>query len=274
MKTRLHRKPQKRNITLHAKSHHPSSMKKNTIKNGFSDAKKISSGEEDAKHSRAILENVYRCNGYRYSDLNEESSASGNSTSVNKLGILCLDYISDEVCNKIRNFIRKSKLNLRVMFLPGWKLRNVFCSSRPYDNKKCLSTNCDICPRITTKGKNCLVNNIVYKVTCNICRHTYIGETSRTAYQRLGEHLRYARHPLTKSNCEKALAVHYITDHNGCDPDLSFDILTIQPNMHRKKIYEAMFIYQHQPQINLREELKNIERFLIVSTWMFVVWEV
>ena len=94
-------------------------MKKNTIKNGFSDAKKISSGEEEAKHSRAILENVYRCNGYRYSDLNEESSTSGNSTSVNKPGILCLDYISDEVCNKIRNFIRKSKLNLRVMFLPG-----------------------------------------------------------------------------------------------------------------------------------------------------------
>ena len=50
-------------------------MKKNTIKNGFSDAKKISSGEE-AKHSRAISENVYRCNGCnRYSDLNEESSS-------------------------------------------------------------------------------------------------------------------------------------------------------------------------------------------------------
>ena len=35
IKTRLYRKPQKRNITLHAKSHHPSSMKKNTIKKRF-----------------------------------------------------------------------------------------------------------------------------------------------------------------------------------------------------------------------------------------------
>ena len=183
-------------------------------------------------------------------------------------GILCFDYISDEVSNKIRNFIRKSKLNLRVIFLPGRKLRNVFCFSRPCDRKKCLNTNCDICPRIITKGKNCLVKNIVYKVTFNICRHTYIGETSGTAHQRLGEHPRYARHPLIKSNCEKALAVHYIMDHNECDPDLFFDILTIQPNTHRRKIYEAMFIFhfQHQPQINLREELKNIERFLIVST--------
>ena len=49
IKTRLYRKPQKRNITLHARSHHPLTMKKNTIKNIFSDARKISSGEEEAK---------------------------------------------------------------------------------------------------------------------------------------------------------------------------------------------------------------------------------
>ena len=119
IKTRLYRKPQKRNITLHARSHHPSTMKKNTIKNSFSDARKISSGEEEAKHSLKILHNVYRSNGYRHSNLNEELSTSGNSNSLNKPGILCLDYVSEEVSNKIRNFIRKSKLNIRVVFLPG-----------------------------------------------------------------------------------------------------------------------------------------------------------
>ena len=81
IKTRLYRKSQKRSITLHAQSHHPSSIKKNTIKNGFSDAKKINSGEEEAELSWSILESIYRFNGYRYSDLNEESSSSGNSTS-------------------------------------------------------------------------------------------------------------------------------------------------------------------------------------------------
>ena len=161
---------------------------------------------------------------------------------LNKPGILCLDFVSEGVSNKIRNFIRKSNLNIRIVFLPCRKLHNVFCSSRPYDHKKCMNTKCDICPRITTKGKNCLVKNIVYTIACNICRQTFIGESSRTAYQRLGEHLRYAKHPLAKSNCEKALAVHYIKEHNGCDPDLSFDILTIQTNTHRRKIYEAMFI--------------------------------
>ena len=271
VKTRLYRKPQRRKITLHAKSHHPSSMKTNTIKNNFADARKISSGEEETEHSLAILHNVYRSNGYRYTDLNEESFPLGNSTSLKKPGILCLDYVSEEVSNRIRNFIRKCKLNIRVIFLPGRKLRNVFCSSRPYDHQKCVNSKCSICPRITTKGKNCLVKNIVYKIICNICKQTYIGESSRTAHQRLGEHLRYAKNPLTRSNSEMALAVHYIKEHNGCEPDLSFDILTIQPNTHRRKIYEAMFIYQQEPQINLRDELKNVEKFLIVSTRFYTM---
>ena len=207
---------------------------------------------------------IHRCNGYQHAD--SDISVQDNKTLLSdKPGILCLDYVSENVCKKIRNYIKKSKLNIRVIFLPGRKLRNVFCTSRPYDYKKCLNQKCEICPKITTKGKNCLVKNIVYKVKCNICNGIYIGESSRTAHQRLGEHLRYARHPNTKSNSEQALAVHYTNNHKDATPDLSFDILTVQPNTSRRKIYEAMFIYQHKPQINLREELKNIERFLIVS---------
>ena len=174
IKTRLYRKPQRRNITIHAQSHHPKSMKYNTIRNSFKDAKEISSGNEEAKHSSAIVEKLYRCNGYRLSELKQETDDTVINDAPQKPGILCLDYVSEDVSNKIRQFIRKSKLNLRVIFLPGRKLRNLFCSSRPYDHKKCLNTKCDICPRITTKGKNCLVKNIVYKITCNICKgHVY-----------------------------------------------------------------------------------------------------
>ena len=102
-------------------------MKAKTVKNSFSDARKISSGEEETEHSLAIVHYVYRSNGYRYTDLNEETFPLAKSTSLKKPGILCLDYVSEEVSNKIRNFIRKCKLNIRVIFLPGRKLRNIFC---------------------------------------------------------------------------------------------------------------------------------------------------
>ena len=67
-------------------------MKTNTIKNSFADARKISSGEEETEHSLAILHNVYRSNGYRYTDLIEESFPLGSSTSLKKPGILCSLY--------------------------------------------------------------------------------------------------------------------------------------------------------------------------------------
>ena len=265
VRSRLYRKPQKRQITLHSNSHHPQSMKANTLKSSISDARKVSSGEAEVRHSISIVDTLFRCNGYRPVKLTEENSKEPNEDIEDRPAILCLDYISEDVCRKIKNYMRKMKLNLKVIFLPGRKLRSIFCSSRPYDHLKCLNTRCEVCPRIVKKGKNCLVKNVVYKVICNICKEIYIGETSRTVHQRLGEHLRYARYPETKSNCEQALAIHYKTCHNNAEPDLSFDILTVQPNTSRRKIYEAMFIYNQKPSINLREELKNIEKFLIVS---------
>ena len=105
---------------------------------------------------------------FRYSDLNKEKFIFGNSNLLNKPEILYLDYVFEELSDKIRNFVKKSKLNISVMFLPGKKLRNVFCSSHPYDHRKSLNTNCDTCPRITTEGKNRFVNNIVFKKSSEI----------------------------------------------------------------------------------------------------------
>ena len=58
----------------------------------------------------------------------------------------------------------------------------------------------------------------------------YLGETERTAHDRLLEHLRYAKYPNTASNKKEALAVHYAAEHPGMEPDLAFTILTIEPN--------------------------------------------
>ena len=56
---------------------------------------------------------------FRYSDLNKEKFIFGNSNLFNKPEILYLDYVFEEVSDKIRNFVKKSKLNISVMFLPG-----------------------------------------------------------------------------------------------------------------------------------------------------------
>ena len=94
----------------------------------------------------------------------------------------------------------------------------------------------------------------------------YIGETYRTAHDRLGEHLRYATYPLTQSNVNQALAIHYTTFHTGREPSLEFEFLNFESNTVRRKISEAMYILNLKPSINKREELDTIKRFLIANT--------
>ena len=127
--------------------------------------------------------------------------------------------------------VKRLGLPIRINFTAKIKLRTKLCSSRPFGKRVCFINKCEICPKIITLNKDCSVKNIVYKVVCVICLQFYLGETERTAHDRLGEHLRYARFPNTPSNMNQALAVHYKTEHPNVKPNLSFDILTmIEPN--------------------------------------------
>ena len=58
--------------------------------------------------------------------------------------------------------------------------------------------------------------------------------------------------------CEcKAWAMHYNSEHPGITPDLSFHILLIEPQTVRRKIFEAMYINDFKPTLNLKEEFEN-----------------
>lgn len=268
--SRLYRKPQKKSITLHAQSHHPLSVKVNTIRQSYKEAHVISSGPQQLEHSLDLVDDLYRKNGYsnprQHHNTNNRRGTSKNESTQKAL--LQLDFISDYVSNQIRNYIKQSKLPIKVVFSPGSKLKSQLCKSRPYDIRACSYRNCSICPLIKTPKMDCSKKNVVYKVTCNLCSRPsiYIGECYRTAHERLGEHLRYAKYPNTPSNRDKSLAIHYRENHSGLEPNLSFEILKIEPKTHRRKIYEAMLIRQFVPELNDRDELQNIERFLITDT--------
>ena len=152
-------------------------------------------------HSANTLGKFYRANGYQNPRRFDKPRDSVNKTADSSNSVtLCLDFVSETISNKIRNYMKQKKLPIRVNFKPGRKLGQTFCRSRPYDHKKCLQGNCTICPNIITSNKNCLVKNVVYKIICNLCSAIYIGETSKTCHDRCGEHLRYANHFKTPSN--------------------------------------------------------------------------
>ena len=248
----------------HNQSHHPDSVKVNTIRNSYVEARKIASGPEELEYSLGIVDRLYKNNGFsnpRQYDTQPRPRQPPTTTAPAPV-ILTLDFVSQNLAYQIKNEVRRLGLAVRLNFTSKNKLRNKLCSSRPFDKRGCVINSCDICPKIVTINKDCSVKNVVYLVTCLICLQFYLGETERTAHDRLGEHLRYAKFPNTPSNMNKALAVHYRTDHPGGDPNLSFDILNIEPNTVRRKIFEAILITNLKPTLNLKEELKTVLRFL------------
>ena len=259
---RYYRKPQKKPITLHAKSHHPDHVKCQTIKGFYRTAAICSSDATHEEYSMGMVDKLLMNNGYQEPREISKRRLMPMTTSRDHTTTLKLPYISESFSSFVISFIRSHNLPIRVIFTPGTKLRNLFCKSRPYDSTRCYVTNCLICPLITHPTLDCTVRGVVYKITCKLCNEIYVGETARPCRERFKEHRLAARSPQTYPH--EALATHYHNHHNGEPPDLEFDILATgldQPV--RRKVSEAILIKSLKPTINKREEGDTIEQFVI-----------
>ena len=104
----------------------------------------------------------------------------------------------------LKNLLVRSALGNQQQQPPG---------TRPCNNAKCtvcphLCTNTTIRgPKSTlsvTRAFSCHSSNIVYAITCTLCKKIYIGETGRTLEIRAKEHLADIKH-----NRQKTVAVHF-----------------------------------------------------------------
>ena len=160
--------------------------------------------------------------------LNVKSTASLKGMPKSTFNVMLkLPYISEYVSKEILRFIKKRKLPVSVVFTPGKKLRDLLCSSRPYDKARCTIRNCKICANLEN-DVTCTVKYPVYLITCNLCQETYCGESSRSLHDRLSEHLLFATNPTKISYKDQALAIHYRDNHYG--PNLSFQLLKTTKN--------------------------------------------
>ena len=71
--------------------------------------------------------------------------------------------------------------------------RNVLTKSNPFPREECGRNDCVMCSQREMNNHRmcCSQMNVGYEGECARCelKHTYIGETSRTAYTRIKEHL-------------------------------------------------------------------------------------
>ena len=265
---KYYRKTQKKEITLHSRSHHPLRTKVEVIKNFYKTAGDSSSNSQLVEESYQIVDRLLLNNGYtnprQYIDYRSPSHCGPKrEADSSRIVTLKLPYISETISEQISKYVSNKKLPIRIVFLPGIKLRDLFCSSRPHDRRVCSQSNCQICPKITTERTDCSKMYPLYKITCKLCNKFYVGESSRSLHHRLSEHLRYATKPDNASYKNEAMAVHYKDHHAGQEPDLAFELLGTESNTILRKIYEAQLILSLKPEINDREECVLLQRFLV-----------
>ena len=265
--TKFYRKEQKKQITLHYRSHHSQSTKIGVIKQFYKTAEASSSSQEYVNESFKIIDYLLQCNGYsnprQYINHRLKGTRPSGSNKLQSVP-LKLPYVSEQISDEILKFIKTRKLPVNVIFTPGTKLRDLFCSSRPHDGRKCATTNCQVCPRLP-EGQNCTIMCPVYKITCQHCGEVYVGETCRCTHDRVSEHTRYANNPSAPSYKDQAFAIHYRDKHPDQKANLKIEILKTESNTVLRKIYEAYFIYNLKPTINDKSECKTLYRFLVKS---------
>ena len=276
--SRYYRKPQDKGIIVHAKSHHPANTKQEVMRNFYKTAIEVSSGPEELQHSLDIVDSLAEKNGYPPRQVSSDTRrrARGN-TSASYKAPLKLPYISEAICNKIRNYIKQKKLDVRPIFTPGKTLGQQFCRSRPFDRRKCTLGNpalCTICPAIA--NGTCATRQVVYRVDCLLCQNGksfYNGETDRPCHERFAEHTRAANNP--DSYSDNAIAKHFQREHREHVAEtrdkkkrktgrvLNFTIIDRQSETVRRKISEAISICKDKPTLNERDELTDVLKFVL-----------
>ena len=84
----------------------------------------------------------------------------------------------------------------------------------------------------------------VYKIHCNDCEASYIGETERSLKTRFMEHRR-------PSSVTSEVSRHIHTDQPGHSISIEdTKVLTVEPRWHERGIKEAINIRIHQPSLN------------------------
>ena len=268
LESKYYRKEQKKQITLNFRSHHPMKTKVEVARNFYKSANISSSSPELKEESYKVVDTLLSNNGYPDPRQFIEYRMKGRGAippAEQRSVTLKLPYMSEEISSRITKFIRSKKLPITVVFLPGIKLKDLFCASRPHDKRQCTLTSCQICPKIATPRVDCSKICPIYRITCKLCGQFYVGESCRSLHDRLGEHLRYASNPTSSSYKDEAFAIHYNEHHPGISPDLIFELLGTESNTVIRKVLEAHFIFNLKPEINNKEECSLLQRFLVQS---------
>ena len=229
----VHRKECHTNQYLNYSSHHPIQQRRGTastlLRRAWTLPSTIAKCEFEEKKVIKALEN----NGYPSRLLTKtsravrrtiESNTPAQISDTKVRGRVTLPYIAG-VTERVARIL--SSHDIKVAQKPARTLRNMLVHPK------------NPVPHLDKRG-------VIYKVQCEDCTCTYVGETARSLGVRLSEHRRALR--LNQPD-KSAIAEHALkTDHN-----INWDgvqVVSQEQNWGQRRWKEAIAIHQHQADLN------------------------
>ena len=105
-----------------------------------------------------------------------------------------------ELAKQVREAVKEAGgprgCSVKVVEQPGQKIHLGLSRNNPFKRKHCDRPLCPLAASGDDCKEACYKEGVVYQASCNICtsedktNSVYIGETSRTLYTRIGQHVK------------------------------------------------------------------------------------
>lgn len=158
---------------------------------------------------------------------------------------------------RLQRDVNESGLKIKIVEKSGTSIKRILQRSDPFKEKKCSKDDCLVC---STGGSGpCSTTNVNYRIKCNECDSTYIGETSRSTYTRGKEHLR----ALNAKSENSVLWKHAVEHHESALIQFSCDVTEcFRKDSLLRQVTEAVKINREKPTMNTKSEwnVVNIPR--------------
>ena len=162
-----------------------------------------------------------------------------------------------ELMKTFETIIREVKLPIRIVERSGNSMKEMVVRSNPFKREICR---CEIC-QLNGKGEvNCKTRELVYELTCagmkngKVCGEKYIGETSRSLDERIGEHIGDLKGKKDKS----VIWRHFKEEHEEEEQRYQLKVVTTAPgDPLLRQLMEAILIEEKKPLLNAKDEWGN-----------------
>jgi hypothetical protein len=149
--------------------------------------------EGKKKLYRSRLERIEMTEKNKFAAQKDTWFRTGGTTSTITVPATPNGLLSDKIRNNLKRGRQPTGTQTRVVEDGGVSAQMGLTRSNQFPREKCHRTECILCFQKdgSRGGTRCAQSNVGYEGRCARCHEVfaYMGETSRTAYTRLGEHL-------------------------------------------------------------------------------------